>query len=61
MGIRAWFRRSKNTRGQGPPPQVKRSPSGTRRRKANTRQRPGRLRGEQYDSDFITRYGDPFD
>jgi hypothetical protein len=61
MKIPKWLCRSKNTPDQAPPPRAKRTPSASRRPSTKTKQPPDRPRREQYDSDFITRYGDPFD
>jgi hypothetical protein len=59
MSFRTWLRRSKS---DGTPPQARatRKLMMQRRNKAND-QRPRPPREDQYNSDFITRYGDPFD
>jgi hypothetical protein len=62
MGIRAWFHRSDCNKPAG-----KRRGSAVRRRneakgvRPRPQPRPHKSRDEPYNSEFITRYGDPFD
>jgi hypothetical protein len=61
MGIRAWWHRSKDDEGERSRKRLDRKPSAIRHRNRAAGQGPRRPRQEQYDSEFITRYGDPFD
>jgi hypothetical protein len=59
MRVKAWFHRHLDeSRRNG---SIKRKQRGTRRRGGAAERRPRPPRGEQYDSEFITRFGDPFD
>jgi hypothetical protein len=60
MGIRAWLRRSNKGKGTPARDRVKRGPTTHRRTKVRDQQ-SSPPRDEQYDSEFITRYGDPFE
>lgn len=60
VGIRAWFRRSNRDEGETARERVK-GQSTTKRRAKPKDRHPRPPRREQYDSEFITRYGDPFD
>jgi hypothetical protein len=68
MGIRAWFPRSDSNQPAGPPA-GKRRGSAVRRQneakgvrpRAQPHPHPHKSREEPYNSEFITRYGDPFD
>ncbi|MCW2526697.1 MAG: hypothetical protein JWM76_1557 [Pseudonocardiales bacterium] len=60
MGIRSWLHRSNNADGTPHRAPAKRKSTTKRVRKAKDRH-PRPPRQDQYDSEFITRYGDPFD
>jgi hypothetical protein len=53
--------RSNTDQGQPRRSPIKREPTAVRRRNAAHGQHPRPPREEQYNSEFITRYGDPFD
>jgi hypothetical protein len=62
MGLRAWLRRRTTDKDEtARHKSAKRKAEAARRRTKTRQQRPRPPREEQYDSEFITRYGDPFD
>jgi hypothetical protein len=60
MSIKTWLRRLNKGKGTPPGARVRRESTAHRATKVRGRHSPA-PRDEQYDSEIITRYGDPFE